>query len=258
MAWPLLSSLPMRFPLLALVVVLSLDHLASAAGCPPAGLDAVLAPSDQETGVPTNAAIWLHGYGGAIQPSLTRAGDELPIAVTELLTPGGGGENIFQLVPQEPLEPRTRYRLRGRPEDLEFTTGDGPDLEPPPAPAVPILNSSRIFCYVRLDVEVPNPAEDGKLLYMVKADGAVLGMGRGGSFPVFASSTDGALDVELIAFDMAGNRLGLASADNLAAPTRGEGYGCACLRPSHGGAVWSSLLALGLWARRRSGRSRAT
>lgn len=248
----------MRVALLALVGILSLDHLAAAAGCPPAGLDAVLAPSDQETGVPTNAAIWWHGYGGAAQASLTRADDEIPILVNELLTPGGGGETIYQLVPRQPLEPRTRYRLRGLPKDLEFTTGDGPDMEPPPAPEVPILNSSSVFCYVRLDVEVPHPAEDGKLLYMVKADGAVLGMGRGGSFPVFASSTDGAIDVELIAFDLAGNRLGLAAADNVATPTRGEGYGCSCLVPRDGGARWSSLLALGLWARRRSRRACAT
>ena len=63
---------------------------------------------------------------------------------------------------------------------------------------------------------------------------------------------------KLIAFDLAGNRLGLAAADNVATPTRGEGYGCSCLVPRDGGARWSSLLALGLWARRRSRRACAT
>ena len=125
-------------------------HLPQAEACsselPPPALDGF--PEDGSTGVPTNVIpIFDRTRAGIADPAATGAVFELSSASGEAIALAPRQSQVwhFELVPSMPLQPNTRYTLRGQwtrdtgpaaavDLSLSFTTGDGPLLATPPVP----------------------------------------------------------------------------------------------------------------------------
>jgi MYXO-CTERM domain-containing protein len=97
-------------------------------------------PAEEATGVPTNPRLWLADHNELQGETLilrTPDGTEIPLVTTKVR---GFAWMFLVMTPSEELLPNTRYEVSscslgfcGR-ALRTFTTGDGPDLDPPPLP----------------------------------------------------------------------------------------------------------------------------
>jgi uncharacterized protein (TIGR03382 family) len=123
--------------LLGFALALLVPTAALACSCPVPGADGfTVAPVDGATGVPTNTRVWVvSAVPGTLV--LEGGGERVGGRITHV----GGVATV--LTPERELQQRTSYVLIGvdargdTPLDTTFTTGDGPDADPPEVDASP-------------------------------------------------------------------------------------------------------------------------
>ena len=260
-----------RFLIVPLAVVFAIaPDVARACSCG-IGLD-LLWPAMDTQDVPTNMRIWVGettslGFG---RPHLRRVDDvEKVFFSTSVIRTAEGQLEVH--TPTSPLAPNTRYELVGcYDEDCEvitrFTTGVGPDLEPPPLPVeldrdgggggsrssscgktrwASVAFTSEGLAVMQLDEGTLDPELLLGDTSIATLDHTTL-VGRGGCHVGWPSDDDAAT-VRYGAFDLAGNFSGWTEPDTL---TLG---GCGC-RSNASGAPALALLAVVAVALRRRRR----
>lgn len=253
----------------ALLAAPSVARACSCGGDPP-----VQWPAMEATGVPTNTRIWLGNswFYEFTTPRLRKAGEAVDLAFTiSTIETSDGPLDVY--TPGAPLAPNTAYELLAcdsetcDPPHLRFTTGAGPDLDPPPVPIETERSgdaggSRRDSCGKYKSATVSLDAEG---LLVVEIDGGTLDpltlsgtttvatldagiiVGRGACFMHWPTSEDSA-PIRYGAFDLAGNFSGWTEPDTL---TIGRGCGCRSDAP---GAPALLLLAVAALAARRPRR----
>lgn len=172
---PLLGALLLVAPLVGVLA----GQPRSAEACSPAEprIDPV-APAANAVAIPTNARIWLAGYG---MKDVKLTAGTTTIA-TELTLPVPGLVYVAAR-PLTPLAPNTRYTVTAVSDEVEeprvysFTTGAGDDLRVPAAPAQLTVTAERVkeefsnSCVQAFDgyrVQIAAPAVEGAAFYQLE------------------------------------------------------------------------------------------
>lgn len=140
---------------------------------------AAVRPVAEETGVPTNAQLWLTG-SSVTEVTLTAGASAVPVAVTALKVYPVHLDRLYQVKPAALLSPGTRYTVTIKSSyhpdvSFSFTSGAGELRTAPDAPATLGAGARQLeagnSCYDGLPflVKVSAPAVPGAALYELQA-----------------------------------------------------------------------------------------
>lgn len=258
-----------RISVVALATVFALaPDVARACSCG-IGLD-LLWPAMGTQGVPTNTRLWVSEIASNGRELRLRVVDDVEelLYSTSVIRTAEGSLEVFR--PYSPLAPNTRYELVGCYDDdceviTRFTTGDGPDLDPPPLPVETSRDGGadrrgRTSCGESAWARVEFTAEglvvmqldegtlDPELLFgetsIATLEDAVT-VGRGACYVGWPDWNHDAATLRYGAFDLAGNFSGWTEPDTLTLD------GCGCRSDTSGAPSLALLAVVAVTLRRR-------
>jgi uncharacterized protein (TIGR03382 family) len=191
-------------------IALAAPHVARACTRPAPVPSLIGIPADGDSAVPTDVVPYYQypeGFapGPQVDGNFTlTAADGTVVALTARMA----DQSNYELVPAQPLEPKTAYMLHAEwlntngaggvtTDDLHFTTGDGPLAAPPAPPTARLFNfsldpSASSGCGLHGPATCVSVADDDAMIvFTYAADPSHLAYGNRGSF--FANDLSGAV-----------------------------------------------------------------
>lgn len=214
----------------------------------------VLLPRRGQSGVPTNASVWLtenpNAPGGGLQLLDEMTGESVLFDEEVIVA---RGRTLLRLVPTEDLAPLRTYRVRHVRGDMYerstmFTTGPGPDMLAPDAPTIETVESWTDPCLghgLRIDTSIT----DGPVLLFAYGSGSDDLLSFASSFStLLVPGTDGeVVQFEAVAIDVVGNQSVRTPMREAAVGPADVVGGCVCVSGRSSTPWGAAALLVSIW-----------